>query len=191
MKTYQGLILASKSPRRKELLQDCGFGYRIVSCDCDETIQENLPIEKAIEQIAYQKAKTVLQAFPDQLVLGCDTMVIYQGQLLGKPKDREDAKRMLIQLSGQTHHVISGVAILGSDTHIVFHDITEVTFYDIEEDLLELYLDSDEPYDKAGAYGIQGKGKLFVKEIHGDYYNVMGLPVAKIYCELKKLIKNQ
>lgn len=191
MKTYQGLILASKSPRRKELLQDCGFGYRIVSCDCDETIQENLPIEKAIEQIAYQKAKTVLQAFPDQLVLGCDTMVIYQGQPLGKPKDREDAKRMLIQLSGQTHHVISGVAILGSDTHIVFHDITEVTFYDIEEDLLELYLDSDEPYDKAGAYGIQGKGKLFVKEIHGDYYNVMGLPVAKIYCELKKLIKNQ
>lgn len=191
MTTYQGLILASKSPRRKELLQDCGFGYRIVSCDCDETIQENLPIEKAIEQIAYQKAKTVLQAFPDQLVLGCDTMVIYQGQPLGKPKDREDAKRMLTQLSGKTHHVISGVAILGADTHIMFHDMTEVTFYDIEEDLLQQYLDSDEPYDKAGAYGIQGKGKLFVKEIHGDYYNVMGLPVAKIYRELKKLIKNQ
>lgn len=191
MTTYQGLILASKSPRRKELLQDCGFGYRIVSCDCDETIQENLPIEKAIEQIAYQKAKTVWQAFPDQLVLGCDTMVIYQGQPLGKPKDREDAKRMLTQLSGKTHHVISGVAILGADTHIVFHDMTEVTFYDIEEDLLQQYLDSDEPYDKAGAYGIQGKGKLFVKEIHGDYYNVMGLPVAKIYRELKKLIKNQ
>lgn len=191
MTTYQGLILASKSPRRKELLQDCGFAYRIVSCDCDETIQKDLPIEKAIEQIAYQKAKTVLQAFPDQLVLGCDTMVIYQGQPLGKPKDREDAKRMLTQLSGKTHHVISGVAILGADTHIVFHDMTEVTFYDIEEDLLQQYLDSDEPYDKAGAYGIQGKGKLFVKEIHGDYYNVMGLPVAKIYRELKKLIKNQ
>lgn len=191
MTTYQGLILASKSPRRKELLQDCGFAYRVISCDCDETIQKDLPIEKAIEQIAYQKAKTVLQAFPHQLVLGCDTMVIYQGHPLGKPKDREDAKRMLTQLSGQTHHVISGVAILGADTHIVFHEITEVTFYDIEEELLQSYLDSDEPYDKAGAYGIQGKGKLFVKEIHGDYYNVMGLPVAKIYRELKKLLKNQ
>lgn len=191
MTTYQGLILASKSPRRKELLQDCGFAYRIISCDCDETIQKDLPIEKAIEQIAYQKAKTVLQAFPHQLVLGCDTMVIYQGHPLGKPKDREDAKRMLTQLSGKTHHVISGVAILGADTHIVFHEITEVTFYDIEEELLQSYLDSDEPYDKAGGYGIQGKGKLFVKEIHGDYYNVMGLPVAKIYRELKKLLKNQ
>lgn len=191
MTNYQSLILASKSPRRKALLQDCGFAFRILSCNCDETIQKDLPIEKAIEQIAYQKAKTVLQFFPDQLVLGCDTMVIYQGQPLGKPKDREDAKRMLTQLSGHTHHVISGVAILGADTHIMFHDITEVTFYDIDDDLLNQYLDSDEPYDKAGAYGIQGRGKLFVKEIHGDYYNVMGLPIAKVYQELKKLIKYQ
>lgn len=191
MTNYQSLILASKSPRRKALLQDCGFAFRILSCDCDETIQKDLPIEKAIEQIAYQKAKTVLQFFPDQLVLGCDTMVIYQGQPLGKPKDREDAKRMLTQLSGHTHHVISGVAILGADTHIMFHDITEVTFYDIDDDLLNQYLDSDEPYDKAGAYGIQGRGKIFVKEIHGDYYNVMGLPIAKVYQELKKLIKYQ
>ena len=98
---------------------------------------------------------------------------------------------MLKQLSGSTHRVISGVAILGKDVHIVFHDITEVTFYNIEEDDLQQYLDSDEPYDKAGAYGIQGKGKLFVKEIHGDYYNVMGLPIAKVYRELKKLLKNQ
>ena len=125
------------------------------------------------------------------LINWCDTMVILDGEPLGKPKNREDASRMLKQLSGSTHRVISGVAILGKDVHIVFHDITEVTFYNIEEDDLQQYLDSDEPYDKAGAYGIQGKGKLFVKEIHGDYYNVMGLPIAKVYRELKKLLKNQ
>lgn len=189
MTNYQSLILASKSPRRKELLQDCGFAFRIISCDCDEVFDKNIPVEKAIEQIAYQKANAVWKAFPDQLVLGCDTMVILNKEPLGKPKNREDAYRMLKQLSGQTHHVISAVAILGNDVHIVFHDITEVTFYDIDDELLNQYLDSDEPYDKAGAYGIQGRGKLFVKEIHGDYYNVMGLPIAKVYQELKKLIK--
>ena len=191
MMNYHNLILASKSPRRKELMQDCGFAFRSISCDCDEVFDKDIPVEKAIEKIAYQKAKTVWDAFPNQLVLGCDTMVILDGEPLGKPKNREDASRMLKQLSGSTHRVISGVAILGKDVHIVFHDITEVTFYNIEEDDLQQYLDSDEPYDKAGAYGIQGKGKLFVKEIHGDYYNVMGLPIAKVYRELKKLLKNQ
>lgn len=191
MKNYQGLILASKSPRRKELMQDCGFAFRIISCDCDEVFDKNIPVEKAIEQIAYHKAKAVYDAFPDQLVLGCDTMVILNGEPLGKPKNREDAYRMLKQLSGKTHHVISGVAIIGEGEQIVFHDTTEVTFYELDDDLLTQYLDSDEPYDKAGAYGIQGRGKLFVKEIHGDYYNVMGLPIAKVYRELKKLLKNQ
>lgn len=188
---HKELILASNSPRRKELMVDCGYAFRVESADIEERLDTTCPIETAIEQVAYQKAEAVLKIFPDAVVLGCDTMVIHDGIPLGKPKNKEDAEHMLRQLGNQTHRVISGVAILSKEQSICFHESSEVSFYPIDEDFLQEYLNSKEPYDKAGAYGIQGKGKLLVKKIHGDYYNVMGLPIAKVYRELKKLIKNQ
>ena len=185
------IILASNSPRRKELMEDCGLPFVTENADIQEILDIALPIEEAIEQIALQKAEAVYCKHPEKLVLGCDTMVIYQGLPLGKPKNKDDARNMLTLLSGHTHKVISGVAILGKGISVLFHETTEVTFYELDEDFLCSYLDSEEPYDKAGAYGIQGKGKLLVEKIDGDYYNVMGLPIAKVYRELKKLTKFQ
>lgn len=183
------LILASASPRRQELLQDLSYPFDIVAADCEEYFDRFLPIASAIEQIARQKALTVWEQHPEAVVLGADTMVCYKDQMMGKPENREDAYRMLKQLSGKTHTVVSGVAIVWKGKAELFHEKTSVTFYELEEELLERYLDSNEPYDKAGAYGIQGMGKLFVRELRGDYFNVMGLPIAAVYRHLKAYLK--
>lgn len=184
------LILASASPRRKELLKDIEIPFDVIPSCVDEILNENIKIEKAIEQLAYEKAYDVFRHHKDAVVLGCDTMVCVNGKALGKPSNLKEAKMMLQMLSGQTHQVMSGVAILSSKGCDVFHEITNVTFYDIEETELLRYLDSEEPYDKAGAYGIQGKGKLFVKEIQGDYFNVVGLPITRVYRMLLQHINN-
>lgn len=184
------LILASGSPRRRELLQDLGYPFEIIVADSEEIVDTNLSITDAIQQIAYQKAELVWRTNADAIVLAADTMVCYEGNMLGKPKNRDAAKEMLRMLSGKTHTVISGVAILSKERKETFYEETSVTFYPIDEKLLEEYLDSDEPYDKAGAYGIQGMGKLFVKEIHGDYFNVVGLPIASVYRHLQTYMKN-
>ena len=162
------LILASASPRRQELLQDLSYPFDIVAADCEEYFDRSLPIAS---------------------VLGADTMVCFKDQMMGKPENREDAYRMLKQLSGKTHTVVSGVAIVWKGKAEFFHEKTSVTFYELEEELLERYLDSNEPYDKAGAYGIQGMGKLFVRELRGDYFNVMGLPIAAVYRHLKAYLE--
>ncbi len=184
------LILASASPRRKELLKDIEIPFDVIPSCVDEILNENIKIEKAIEQLAYEKACDVFRHHKDAVVLGCDTMVCVNGKALGKPSNLKEAKMMLQMLSGQTHQVMSGVAIISSKGCDVFHEITNVTFYDIEETELLRYLDSEEPYDKAGAYGIQGKGKLFVKEIQGDYFNVVGLPITRVYRMLLQHINN-
>ena len=184
------LILASASPRRKELLKDIEIPFDVIPSCVDEILNENIKIEKAIEQLAYEKAYDVFRHHKDAVVLGCDTMVCVNGKALGKPSNLKEAKMMLQMLSGQTHQVMSGVAIISSKGCDVFHEITNVTFYDIEETELLRYLDSEEPYDKAGAYGIQGKGKLFVKEIQGDYFNVVGLPITRVYRMLLQHINN-
>lgn len=183
------LILASASPRRQELLQDIGYPFDIVTADCEETFDHTASVFSAIEQIALVKARTVWEQHPEAVVLGADTMVCYENQMMGKPRSREDAYHMLKQLGGRTHTVISGVAIVWKGKAELFHEETSVTFYDLDEDLLMKYLDSSEPYDKAGAYGIQGMGKLFVREIHGDYFNVMGLPVAAVYRRIKPYLE--
>lgn len=183
------LILASASPRRQELLQDLSYPFDIVAANCEEYFDHSLPIASAIEQIARQKALTVWEQHPEAVVLGADTMVCFKDQMMGKPENREDAYRMLKQLSGKTHTVVSGVAIVWKGKAELFHEKTSVTFYELEEELLERYLDSGEPYDKAGAYGIQGMGKLFVRELHGDYFNVMGLPIAAVYRHLKAYLE--
>ena len=182
------LILASASPRRQELLQDLSYPFDIVAADCEEYFDRFLPIASAIEQIARQKALTVWEQHPEAVVLGADTMVCFKDQMMGKPENREDAYRMLKQLSGKTHTVVSGVAIVWKGKAELFHEKTSVTFYELEEELLERYLDSNEPYDKAGAYGIQGKFASYIKGIDGDYNNVVGLPVGRVYQEMKSLL---
>lgn len=186
----KNIILASNSPRRKELLEDTGLVFAIHSAECEEYFDSSLEVATAIENIAYEKAKAVLQKFPNEIVIGADTMVICNQHILGKPKKREDAFQMLSMLSGKCHEVISGVAILTENIKIIFHEKTMVTFYTLDESMINWYIDTMEPFDKAGAYGIQGKGKLLVKKICGDYYNVMGLPIAKVYREIKKLQKD-
>ena len=138
--------------------------------------------------MALQKASDIFTQHPGAVVIGCDTMVIWKEERLGKPKDQADALRMLKMLSNQTHEVITGVALLSKTHTILFHETTKVTFYDLEEELLTAYVASDEPYDKAGAYGIQGMGKLLVKSIEGDYFNVVGLPISRVYRELLPLL---
>lgn len=184
------IILASNSARREELLHDVGIRFSIHSECCEEVFDNTISKEAAIEKIAFTKANAVFQKFPQSIVIGADTMVCLDGEMLGKPKNEEDAYRMLSSLSGKTHEVVTGVSILSSEAQCSFYDKTLVTFYELNDDILQWYIETKEPFDKAGAYGIQGKGKLFVKEIHGDYYNVMGLPIARLYRELIKLQKN-
>ena len=171
------LILASQSPRRKQLLEESGLDFGICSEKVEEVYRKELGKEKAIEQIAYDKADAVFRKYPEAIVLGADTMVCFQEHRLGKPKDEEEARSMLHMLSGQTHEVITGVALLSKEKQIVFHATSEVTFYEL----------SEEWKDKAGAYGIQGLGKLFVRSIHGDYFNIVGLPIAKVYREIRNM----
>ena len=181
------IILASNSPRRKELMEDIGIDFRIHSEQCDEIVDHNISKEEAIEQIAYAKAMAVYKKFPKSIVIGADTMVCYDGRMLGKPRDYEDAFQMLSMLSGEIHEVITGVAILCEGKELLFHEKTYVQFYDLNDEIIRWYLSTEEAFDKAGAYGIQGKGKLLVDEIRGDYYNVMGFPIARVYRELKNL----
>lgn len=183
------IILASASPRRKELLQDTGLSFTIIPSQIEEHVAQHLSAGEAIEQLALQKAQDVFATYPDAIVLGCDTMVIWKDKKLGKPKDEADARDMLRMLSGKTHEVITGVALLCRGHTLLFHETTKVTFYEIDEALLTAYVSSKEPYDKAGAYGIQGMGKLLVKGIEGDYFNVVGMPVARVYRELRNLLK--
>lgn len=180
------VILASESPRRRELMMLSEIPFTTASPQIEEVLNPMLTIEKAIEKLAYDKASAVLKKYPDDLIIGADTIVLCEGKVLGKPKDFDDAKEMLEQLSGKTHRVITGVALVSKSVMECFHEITEVTFYPLEEKDVIKYAKSKEPHDKAGAYAIQGKGMLFVEKIHGDYYNVVGLPMANLYRRLKK-----
>lgn len=187
MKSNKKLILASASPRRQELMKDIGCPFECIPSNAKENLKQSLSIDLAIEQIAYDKAKDVFMQHPQDVVVGCDTMVVLNGMALGKPKDEEDAKRMLQNLSGKTHQVITGVAILSENEKLLFHEVTNVTFYDLNENIINTYIKTGESMDKAGSYGIQGYGKILVKGIQGDYFNVVGLPVARLYRELKRM----
>lgn len=181
------LILASSSPRRKELMEEAGFAFEIHSEPVEEIFHHELGRNEAIMKIACDKAEASARRYPDAVVIGADTMVCYENDILGKPADRDDAIRMLSMLSGHTHEVITGVAIICREKTITFHAVTRVTFYDLDDDMISDYVDSKEPFDKAGSYGIQGTGRLLVEKIDGDYFNVVGLPIARVYRELKKL----
>lgn len=180
------LILASQSPRRKELLNLLQIPYSIIASRTEEKLNRNLSPEENVQCLAEQKASAVLAENPDAVVIGADTMVCIDGECLGKPHDREEAAHMLRRLSGRSHQVITAVSIQTHDRKETFCDTTEVTFWPLSEDDIQLYIETKEPMDKAGAYGIQGKGALLVKKIDGDFYSVVGLPVAKTMRALKE-----
>lgn len=181
------LILASGSPRRKELLEMVGRPYRCVPSEADETVPEGMEPQDIPEFLAVKKAEAVLAKYPEDMVLGADTVVELDGQVLGKPHSEEEAAQMLRMLSGETHMVYTGVAILSSDQKAHFTTVTKVEFYPLTEDEIQEYIATGEPMDKAGAYGIQGRGALLVKRIHGDFYTVMGLPVGEVERHLRRL----
>lgn len=183
-------ILASASPRRKELLQNITPIFNIIPSNAEEIVPEDLAKEQAPEYLATLKAKDIAGKHPDALVIGADTGVFIDGEMLGKPKDKEHADAMLHMLSGRTHKVITGCCICYQGKHQSMSEVTEVTFFPLQDKEIEAYIASGEPYDKAGAYGIQGKGMLLVEKISGDYFNVVGLPVAKLDRMIHNFITN-
>jgi len=178
------IVLASSSPRRQNLLRRLGVEFEVDPSDVEETIPDGASPQEAAEELARQKAEVVAGRHPDQVVLAADTIVVLDGAVLGKPGSPEDAARMLRSLSGRTHAVYTGVALIhrASARVVVDHERTLVTFSPLSDDEIEEYVASGSPLDKAGAYGIQDdRGALLVCRLDGDYYNVMGLPVSKVY----------
>ncbi len=179
------LILASKSPRRKELLSFITPDFMIIPAVGEEKADKTLSPGKYTEELAVHKAEEVYSAYTDSVVIGADTIVSINGEILGKPYGKEDAARILKLLSEKVHSVFTGVCIISKNRKISFFEETKVHFYDLSDDEIERYIDTGEPFDKAGAYGIQNKGALIVKGIEGDFYNVMGLPVGRLARELR------
>lgn len=180
------IILASASPRRKEILELADLDFDIMPSDVEEITTKTEPHEVVME-LASIKARDIYERSDKQsMVIGADTVVAYHGQVLGKPADEADAKRTLMMLSGQTHEVYTGVCLIEDGEAKTFYEETKVIFYEISEDEIERYIETGEPMDKAGSYGIQGKAAVFIKGIEGDYYNVVGFPIARFLQEIRK-----
>ncbi len=179
-------ILASASPRRQELLKNITTDFTILPSDVEEIVPPTLAAEDAPAYLARLKAADIANRHPDALVIGADTGVFIDGEMMGKPRDKEHARTMLRTLSGRTHKVITGCALCYGEYHYSFSEVTEVTFFPLSEQEIEQYVSTPEPYDKAGAYGIQQKGMLLVEKIYGDYFNVVGLPVARLDRAIKE-----
>ena len=173
------LVLASKSPRRSEILKNAGIDFTVRVADADETIPEGTKPEDAVVFLAARKAMAVPRE-NDEVVLGADTVVVLDDMILGKPKDKDDAFNMIKRLSGRVHSVFTGVCAIGDGISLTFAEETKVEFYPLTEDEINEYISTDEPYDKAGAYGIQGLASKFISGIQGDYFNVVGLPVCRL-----------
>ena len=182
------VILASKSPRRRELLELLKIPFEIIVSDIDEQIDYDNDLVKEIEKLSYQKANAVFRDHPDALVIGSDTIVKIGNDVLGKPHSVEEAKQMLRELSGNTHEVVTGVTILCKENAETFSSVARVSFYPLSEEEIEEYVSTNEPMDKAGAYAIQGDAAKFIRSIEGDYYTIVGLPIAELYHRLKKYL---
>lgn len=179
------IVLASASPRRKELMKKVGLKFETMVADVDETVPEGVsPIDSAM-LIAQKKALKVSALRPDDAVVGADTIVVIDGDILGKPGTEDDAIAMLTRLSGKEHTVITGVCIARGNEKITFAETTRVKFYALTKAEIEDYVKTGEPMDKAGAYGVQGLGCVLVERIDGDYFNVMGLPIASVVRAMK------
>lgn len=178
-------IVASASPRRKELLENLGYSFEIIPSDADESCDEKLSPKELVKELARRKAQSVSDKNPGAVVFGCDTVVEYDGNILGKPSDRGQARAMLSALSGRHHNVHTGVCITDGERTESFVSTVRVEFYKLSKALIESYTATGESDDKAGAYGIQGLGSVLVKGIEGDYFSVVGLPVAETARRLK------
>lgn len=179
------LILASSSPRRQKLLTQVRIPFSVRNPNVDESqITTNDPVEK-VKQLALIKGKNVPIQHPETIILAADTVVAYKQQIFEKPNNKEEAYQMLLALSGNVHEVYTGVMIRSLEQKSIFIERTQVEFLPLTDQEIEWYVSSEEPYDKAGAYGIQGLGAMFVKNINGDYFNVVGLPISRVVRELK------
>jgi septum formation protein len=182
------LVLASSSPRRTELLNRAGWPHEVMVAGIDESVRPNEKPAAYVERLARSKAEAVAQRLEEGVVLGADTTVVVENQILGQPQDDADARRMLRLLSGKWHDVLTGVALVrvGGETRVA-HEATRVRFAEMSESEIDWYIASGEPVGKAGAYGIQGKAALFIEEIEGEYFNIMGLPIRLVYELAEKL----
>lgn len=182
------MILASKSPRRKEILENFGFNLQIKTKEIEEVSSKENIIEK-IKDISNKKAYEVANENKDDFIVSADTIVSINNKILGKPKNQEDVYNMLRELSGKSHEVITAFSIININKNIYYSDaeITKVFFNEITDAEIKWYIETNEPFDKAGSYGIQGKGALFVNKIEGDFFSVMGFPLGKFLRSLKKL----
>jgi len=184
------IILASKSPRRQELLKQIGLNFTVELKDVDESYPDHLPPSEIAVYIAEKKARAFTAMAEGAIVITADTIVALNGEILGKPNDRAHAQKMLQKISGQTHEVYTGVTLVKDGLIKSFYDKTEVSCKAVSNDEIDFYIDHYKPYDKAGSYGIQDWwGVVVVKEIKGSYTNVMGLPTEKLYTALLELVK--
>ena len=179
------LILASGSPRRKEILNYLNIPFEVIISSFEEKIDEKKPLEEEIKRLSEGKASTVFKDNKDAIVIGADTIVTINNKVLGKPKDKEDAYQMLKLLSGNKHIVITGVTIISEEKIDTFASVSDVYFNKLTDKEINDYIATNEPMDKAGAYAIQGIGSKFINKIDGDYYSIMGLPINEIYKRLK------
>ncbi|MEC5424725.1 Maf family protein [Virgibacillus sp. C22-A2] len=180
------LILASASPRRQELLNQVKIPFTLRSQNIDESqIRTDDPLEK-VKQLASLKGRNVPIKHKDEVIVSADTVVSYNRVIFEKPTNKEEAAQMISALSGDVHEVFTGVMIRSHDDEVVFAERTKVEFWPLTEDEIDWYISTDDPYDKAGAYGIQSIGAMFVKKIIGDYYSVAGLPISRVVRELRK-----
>lgn len=180
------IILASSSPRRQELLSQAGVDFIVDKSTIEENPDYSKNPEEIVMSLAAEKALDVAKRHQNDFVLGADTIVYHQNRVLGKPKDMDDARRMIKELSGQKHYVYTGVAYVHNGNVWTEYQKSEVVFKNLSDLEIEEYINSDEPYDKAGAYAIQGLAKDFVKSINGDYFTIVGLPIKMVLLKLKK-----
>jgi len=179
------IVLASQSPRRIELLRSVGLEFEIYPPQIEEKRPPGMSPVEYVRHNAGEKAHWVSQHLDFDLIISADTVVTRGNDIFEKPATRTQAEEMLHRLSGKTHQVITGFCLQGKNRHIIDHEITEVTFYPLSQAEIKIYLQSDEPFDKAGAYGIQGFASLFIEKIEGCYFNVVGFPLGKFYQQLK------
>ena len=180
------VILASQSPRRRELLGLFRIPFEIQAADIDETMDPDLPAGQEVSRVSRSKAMAIA-ADDDQIIIAADTIVVVDGRVLGKPQSPDHARQMLKSLSGRDHQVMTGIAVRRGSQCAVCTEVTDVTFRPLTDAEIDAYIATGEPMDKAGAYGIQGGAALFCEKLHGDYYNVMGLPVCRLGLMLKSI----
>ena len=182
------MILASNSQRRQEILKDAGFNFKVITSNIEEISDKKIITEKILD-IAEKKLESIAKNNVNEFILAADTVVELNGKIFGKPKNREEAFRVLKALSGKIHKVITAYVFKNISKNILIKDvvISEVKFLELDDDTIDWYLDTGEPFDKAGAYGIQGYGRILVEKINGDYYSIMGFPISNFLENLRKI----